>query len=128
MNDMNKKILIGSIIAVAILVLVSFPITISEKVNPEIKPLDNGYFEIITYIDGYCENLDFKGILIKRHMEIWVSGSGLRIEAHTLNPSEPVYYANPSYLYVPVFIGWMWMVSADCYTIHGKAYGNIYCE
>jgi hypothetical protein len=101
---------------------------LNKGINREIKPLDNGYFEIVTSIDGYCEDVDCKGIFIKRHMEIWVSGSGLNIEAHTLNPSCPIYYAKPSYFYAPVFIGWMWMVSVDCYTIHGKAYGNIYWE
>ena len=127
---MNKKILIGSIIAVVILIGVSFTSVIGMNIDNENEKelLDNGYFEIITYIDGYCETIKCKGIIIKRNMEIWVSGSGLRIEAHTLNPSEPVYKEKPSYLYAPVFIGWMWMVSADCYTIHGKAYGNIYWE
>ena len=126
---MNKKILIGSIIAVALLVGVSTSTALYVKRNnKEFEPLDNGYFEVVTYIDGYCENLECRGILIKRNMEIWVSGSGLNIEAHTLNPSNPIYKAKPSYLYVPVFIGWAWMVSADCYTIEGTAFGNIYWE
>lgn len=67
-----KKILIASLFATIIL-LVTISSAVYEKVdvddeandNYEIKPLDD-YEEIITFIDGTCNNATSKGIYIKR--------------------------------------------------------------
>ena len=112
---MNKKILLGSIIAVVILVLVSFPSVISEMVKPENEALDNGYREIYTRVNGEVVYLHYGGfgfLIIFRK----ISTNAIvfmNIEAHTLNPSKPVYHASPKeYFYAPLFY---WFNCSLCY-------------
>ena len=122
---MNKKILIGSIIAVVILVLVSFPITIGEKIYPKIEPLDNGEVEIFSKIRGYCVRYICKeeGYIIYRQIRIY---GEMDIKAHTFNSSESVYYATAyQYVYAPIFIGLFYQIALPCLQVFGYAFGNI---
>ena len=125
---MEKRILIGSIIAVIILVLVSFPTVISEKIKPENEALDNGYREIYTHVNGECVYLRYGGF----GFFIFFSNIStnaivdMDIEAHTLNPLEPVYHASPkNYFYAPFFIGFISYHATDRLYIVGTAFGNI---
>ena len=75
-KNMNKKILIGSIIAVAILISVSSSSAVDVDSNDgnEIESLDTT-FEIISLITGAC----------------------YEFEANTLNPGAPMFHRNVSF-------------------------------
>ena len=137
---MNNKILIGSIIAVAILVVMSSSSAVeyktddikvtSETINNKVEPLDNGCFEIITYVEGYTHPMTIKwvGIFIYLHLEMWEYDVGaISIKAYTLNPLNPVYEANPKFIYAPLFIGSIGCTSSFDH-IEGYFIGNIYWE
>jgi len=123
-EGMNNKILLGSIIAVVILVLVSSSsAVVTKKDDNKSETLDNGRVEIYSKINGLSEFQHYKGIIFKRQVTIY---GWLDIEAHTLNPSEPVYYATTSqYLYAPLFIGVFYPIAPGAFGVSGFALGNI---
>jgi len=124
---MNKKILIGSILSVVILILVSFPIVICENENPEIESLDNGEDEIFSSISGTFEYMyrKEKKFIIYRDVEFFGCVTAT-IKALTRNISRPVYYAYPTdYIKAPLVIGWGILLAPDRVTFGGITFGNI---
>ena len=69
---MRKRIIIGSILIVSILVLVSISsaITANKVDKRKIEHLDNEEKEKITYIDGSCLGVDYNGPGFFRNVEI----------------------------------------------------------
>ncbi|UCF13278.1 MAG: hypothetical protein JSW06_03195 [Thermoplasmatales archaeon] len=89
---MNKKILVGSIIAVVTIVLVSSSSEVDIKYDDnEIEPVDN-YIEIVSRIDGFVEDYNWQGGIIIQHLHFDARfKGGLNIKALTLNPFKPFY-------------------------------------
>ena len=132
---MRKDILIGSIIAVVILVLVSSSSAIDVKKdvggvsreNRTTEPLDNNETEIISKIDGSCLSSNFIGFGVFRNVEIWAGiDTWIEIVGYTsiLPPrSYLVHFCN--YVKAPIFIGYTFQVSPGRQTVHGIAIGDI---
>ena len=135
---MNKKILIGSIIAVVILTIpVSTAIDIETVVdtksseNFEIETLDNNR-EIISYIYGACYGIEFKDKGLIRRVEIWagdptwidIIGSKLP----TFPPLEFGFQVTAHHVIVPRFIGYSMYTHPTFRVVHGIALGNIEWE
>ena len=129
---MNRLLVVGVIVLFLGLACAPSINADIKKDEKKIKPLDNGYFEIITYVHGYVWPLQMKwqGIFICGRLEMWEKDSGtISIEAYTLNPSNPFYRENPRFIYAPIFIGSiMAPLDKDYYMIDGKFLGNIYWE
>jgi hypothetical protein len=108
---MNKKILIGSILSVVILILVSFPTVISEKENPKIELLDNKN-EIISFIRGKGWPEIPYGIEIGeiRNLDILTNKGYLHMTSIAINPERIIplritIFARPRHLDIPLFYG-----------------------
>ena len=91
------------------------------------EPLSNNYTEeIYTHVSGEVEGLRGIGFFtffleVSTHDIVEMD-----IEAHTLNPLEPVYHASPkNYFYAPIFIGSIHYWSTRRADIAGIAIGNI---
>ncbi len=72
--------------------------------NPETEPLDD-YEEIITFIDGTCKDVTFKGIYIKR--DVTFQGgedTGLKISGY-YRPWNHFNEKNVIYIHAPIYIG-----------------------
>jgi len=132
---MNKKILLGSIIAVAILVLVSSSSAIDVKKdvgsvsreNLTTEPLDNNETEIISKIDGSCLSSSFYGIGVFFDVEIsagydtWIQIIGIT----SVLPKQSYTVHFGKYVKTPIFIGYTFQVAPRAQTVHGIAIGDI---
>ncbi len=132
---MNKKILIGSIIAVAILVLVSSSSAVDvdnnvdnvSRENLTTEPLDNNETEIISKIDGSCLSSNFIGFGVFRNVEILAGyDTWVHIVGYTsLIPRRSYTEHSCNYVKAPIFIGYTFQVSPGRQTVHGIAIGDI---
>lgn len=93
--------------------------------NYEIKPLDD-YKEIITFIDGTCKDVTFKGIYIKR--DVTFQGgedTGLEISGY-YRPWNHFNEKNVIYIHAPIYIGVIFShPSGMACSIWGIALGDI---
>ena len=128
---MKKKILIGSIITIAILVLVSTTSAVDEKIilDEENKPIDST-IEIISFIRGSCWKLDPPGLFgIHRNLELHGNpGEGdLHFTSFTINPIRLFSVPDPYCIVIPLFIGIIIPISPfDIdYFVRGIGFGNI---
>jgi len=127
---MNNKILIGSIIAVAILVLVSTSSAIDEKTDDiKVTSETDDYKEIITFINGaYTDFHVLSGFIIKDVNITALVGldniyiSGWRWEECRIRPD--MYWEYCKWVQVPRFIGYTYQ--KDGFNmVRGTAFGNI---
>ena len=127
---MKKHLLIIGI-CIVLLIPISSAIDINTDVdeeareNPEIEPLDD-YKEIITFIDGTCNDVTSKGIYIKR--DVTFQGgedTGLKISGY-YRPWNHFNEKNVIYIHAPIFIGALFFhPSGLAYSIWGFALGDI---
>jgi hypothetical protein len=101
------------------------PWSISKKDNNEIEPLDD-YEEIITFIDGTCNNVTTKGIYIKRDVTFQAGeNTGLEISGY-YRPWNHFNEVNVVYIHAHLYIGVIYSYYGDMtYRIWGIAIGNI---
>ena len=129
---MNKKILTINIFAAFILLL---PISNANNVNtdvasesidsPDVEPL-NDYKEIITFIDGTCNNVTTKGIYIKRDVAFQAGeNTGLKISGY-YHPWNHFNEINVIYIHAPIYLGVIFShPGGTTYSIWGIALGDI---
>jgi hypothetical protein len=129
---MNKKILIASVFATLMLTVPTTSVVgvnsdrnDDSKENYEIDTLDD-YEEIITFIEGTCNNVTFKGIYIKRDVTLHGGeNTGLEISGYY----RPWNYFNEIdviYIHVPIYIGIIFSYpSGMTCSILGFAFGDI---
>ncbi len=131
---MNKKILILSLVAVAILTIpVSTAVDINTdgdnelRENTDIGTLDNNEKEIFSKIDGSCLDSSFYGIGVFFNVEIWAtSNTWITIVGYTsLLPPRSYTVHTGKYVKVPIFIGYTFQVAPAAQTVHGIAFGDI---
>lgn len=122
---MYKKIVIESIIAVAILLLM--PSISSLDDNNESEPLDNGEIEKISFISGVCTKFEGEGLLGYRNVELWsFAGHGIDITGVTSYiPFRWYNVDDRGYMEAPIFIGYCYVASTGRYLVRGIAFGNI---
>ena len=125
---MNKKILLGSIIAVVILTIpISTAVDVRTDNENDIEQVDNT-FEVISFIRGNLEVIDGdNGYLTVGHISGRIHPAiGINIRAFTINPLK-LFYAKTAmdYIDVPHVIGFVFWLAADNMFVAGIALGNI---
>jgi len=136
MDKPMGKTLKGSLIVVIMLLLSTTCLSVlaSESFiihkNVE-KPLDSNR-EIITFIDGSCNEITIKGLGFVRRAEIWtgdiktmvtLDGYKFPFLIDGIRNHFTIDYA--SHIIIPHFIGIRWKASTVSYWVHGIALGNI---
>ena len=123
---MNKKILIGSIIAVVILVLVSSSSAVDVNYdNNEIEPVDTT-IEIISFISGFGYEYEYEGdIIFLRNVSLFDSERGFTIRAFTINPLRLFHKEEANVIHANRFIGLILDVAPGIIMASGIALGNI---
>ena len=131
---MKKQIFLFGIISMLFVPMTSAVNIISDvndesEENYEIKSLDD-YKEIITFIDGTCNNVTSKGIYIKR--DVTFQGgedTGLKISGY-YRPWNHFNEINVIYIHAPIYIGVIFPHPPEglSYSIWGFALGDIEWE
>ena len=101
-------------------------LSISTKDTNEIEPLDD-YEEIITFIDGLCNTVTYKGIYIKRDVTFQAGeNTGLEISGF-YRPWNYFKEINVVYIHTPIYIGVIFSYPPDGFPsrIWGIAIGDI---
>ena len=128
---MKKHLLIICICIVILLIPISSAIDINTDVDDEAiknfytEPL-NDYKEIITFIDGTCNDVTSKGIYIKRDV-IFQAGETTWLEiSGYYRPWNHFNEINVIYIHAPLFIGVIFPhPGGTTYSIWGIALGDI---
>ena len=128
---MKKNLLIISICIVILLIPISSAVDINTDVddeareNFEIEPLDD-YEEIITFIDGTCNDVSSKGIWIKRDVIFQAGGTtGFEISGY-YRPWNHFNEINVIYIHIPLYLGVIFShPGGTTYSIWGIALGDI---
>ena len=129
---MGKTLIVGIIIL--LLSTTCLPVLASESINllkNVEKPLDSNR-EIITFIDGSCNEITIKGFGLMRRAEIWtgdfktiviLDGFKFPFLIDGIRNHFSIDYA--SHIIIPHFIGIRWRASTVSYWVRGIALGNI---
>ncbi len=126
---MNKKILLGSIIAVTILIGISTSSAVDVKTNDynEIEQTDTT-IEVISIIRGNFETFNrYENGVIFGHIYGRVHPAiGVNIISFTINPLHLFYSVTAkNHIDIPHFIGIIFWTAADNIIVTGIALGNI---
>ena len=128
---MKKHLLIICICIVIWLIPISSAIDINTDVdddareNFETEPLDE-HKEIITFIDGTCNDVTSKGIYIKRDVILQAGGTTWLEISGFYRPWNHFNEINVIYIHAPLFIGSIFFHSDSMkYSIWGIALGDI---
>ena len=127
---MNKKILIGSIIAVTLLVLMSTTLAVNVKKDNEnnIESIDFP-IEVISLIRGNCQGIgggNPGGPLLIGQVSFTVHPAiGMNIRALTVNPLKSYSATASEYIDTSFFFGFQFWTAGDNIAIIGFAFGDI---
>lgn len=128
---MKKHLLIIGICIVILLIPISSAIDINTDVddearkNFEAEPLDE-HKEIITLIDGTCNDVTSKGIYIKRDVILQGGGTTSLEISGFYRPWNHFNELNVIYIHAPLFIGSIFShPGGSTYSIWGIALGDI---
>ena len=128
---MKKHLLIICICIVILLIPISSAVDINTDVddesreNFEIETLDD-YEEIITFIDGTCNDVTSKGIYIKRDVTFQAGESTWFEISGYYRPWVHFNEINVIYIHAPLFIGVIFYRGVGlAYSVWGVALGDI---